>query len=232
MKIAGREIPIRTIVQLVLVIGVLPMAALLISWRWNWWEAWAYALLASVGFIVSRWLAVRHSPDLLEERARSLEHTDVKPWDRTLAPLTVLSGVLIPIVAGLSARFGWSTAFGLPARLLALAAMVAGYAFVTWALVENRFFSGVVRIQTERGHQVVSTGPYAWLRHPGYAGALLANLATPILLSAPWAYLACAVASGAVVVRTALEDRTLQEELPGYRDYAGKVRYRLLPGVW
>jgi protein-S-isoprenylcysteine O-methyltransferase Ste14 len=90
----------------------------------------------------------------------------------------------------------------------------------------------MVRIQTERGHQVVSTGPYRWMRHPGYAGALLAYLATPFFLDSQWAILPAIFISIVLVIRTSLEDRTLQEELPGYREYAGRVHYRLLPGVW
>jgi protein-S-isoprenylcysteine O-methyltransferase Ste14 len=90
----------------------------------------------------------------------------------------------------------------------------------------------MVRIQTERGHQVVSSGPYRWLRHPGYAGALLTYLATPFFLDSRWALLAALFLTVVLVIRTSLEDRTLQEELTGYREYAGRVRFRLLPGVW
>jgi protein-S-isoprenylcysteine O-methyltransferase Ste14 len=107
-----------------------------------------------------------------------------------------------------------------------------GYVLSSWALLENRFFSGVVRIQKDRGHQVVSTGPYGFVRHPGYAGALLAYLVTPVLLDSTWAFIPAVLMAGVVILRTALEDRTLQEELPGYKDYARKTRYRLLPGIW
>ena len=116
--------------------------------------------------------------------------------------------------------------------MIALVLILLGYAFGSWALMENRFFSGVVRIQTERGHHVVSSGPYAIVRHPGYAGALLTYFATPLLLDSPWTFLPVIVMAIVLVVRTVLEDRTLQEELPGYKEFTQKTRYRLVPGVW
>ena len=110
--------------------------------------------------------------------------------------------------------------------------ILTGFALGTYALVENRFFSSVVRIQTDRGHQVVSSGPYRWMRHPGYTGGILTYLATPIFLDSNWAFLASLVITILLIVRTALEDRTLQTELEGYNEYAEEVRFRLLPGVW
>jgi protein-S-isoprenylcysteine O-methyltransferase Ste14 len=139
---------------------------------------------------------------------------------------------LVPLIAGLEARFFGSHAFSLLFEVAALVVVLAGYALGAYALIENRYFSGMVRIQVERGHQVVSSGPYRWMRHPGYAGALLAYLATPLLLDSRWAFLPAALITIVLIIRTGLEDRTLQEELAGYRDYARRVRYRLLPGVW
>ncbi len=99
-------------------------------------------------------------------------------------------------------------------------------------MIENRFFSGIVRIQTDRNQQVVSSGPYRWVRHPGYASALLVYLVIPLLLDSNWAFLPAIFLAVCTVIRTSLEDRTLQVELPGYREYAQRVRYRLLPGIW
>jgi len=227
-----RTISTRVVVQLLLLVVLLPFLPLLISWRWDWWEAWVYAILFILGFAASRGLAARLHPDLLTERVRFMHHENVKPWDRLLAPLVVLGVALIPLVAGLDVRLGWSSPFSLPARALSLVLILAGYIWGTHALLENRFFSGVVRIQTERGHHVVSTGPYRWMRHPGYAGTLLVSLATPVLLDSRWAFVPAAFLTAALVIRTALEDRVLQRELPGYDEYAKRVRYRLLPGVW
>jgi protein-S-isoprenylcysteine O-methyltransferase Ste14 len=221
-----------TIVQIVLFVIVIPLLPLLISARWDWREAWAYAFIAILGFSTSRILAYRRHPDLLAERARMTRHQDTVSWDRLLAPLVGLGGGLIPLVAGLDARFDWSPAVAPLLRVAALVVIAAGYLLGSYALITNRFFSGVVRIQVDRKHHVVSNGPYRWVRHPGYAGALLTYLATPVLLEALWAFLPVAFISVTLVVRTRLEDRTLQQKLPGYEDYARTVPYRLLPGVW
>jgi protein-S-isoprenylcysteine O-methyltransferase Ste14 len=226
------KIPIKAILLMLFFVVVIPLLPLLITRRWDWWEAWAYALVNILGFAFSRALAGRRHPDLLRERARFLQHEDAKPWDKILSPLVGLGGGLVPLVAGLDALFGWSGGFTFPWKILALALILAGFVLASYALIENRFFSGMVRIQTERGHKVVSSGPYRWMRHPGYAGALLAYLATPVLLDSAWAFLPAVVLSAILVVRTRLEDRTLQDELAGYRDYAQRVHYRLIPGVW
>jgi len=223
---------LRTAVQLVLVVFVVPFLPMIISGQWAWWEAWAYALASTVGFIVSRVLAARRHPDILEERARSMQLQDAKAWDRILAPSLAFGIILVLVVAGMDRLFDWSMPFALPVKVLALVVIVFGYALGSWALIENRFFSGVVRIQRDRGHQVVSTGPYRLIRHPGYAGALWVYLATPLLLDSIWAFVPVSVLIGVLVVRTSLEDKTLQEELPGYKEFTARTRYRLIPGIW
>lgn len=227
-----RTISPRVVVQMLFFVVVIPFLPLLISSRWDWWEAWVYAIICILGFAISRGLAARRHPDLLAERARFMQHENAKPWDKLLAPLVGLGGGLVPLVAGLDVRFDWSPTFSLPVKIVSLVIILAGYALGSYALIENRFFSGMVRIQTDRGHQVVSSGPYRWMRHPGYAGALLTYLATPLFLDSQWAFLPAVFFTILLVIRTDLEDRTLQDELEGYRDYAGRVHYRLLPGVW
>jgi protein-S-isoprenylcysteine O-methyltransferase Ste14 len=222
----------RVIIMMLIFVVIVPFLPLLISRQWDWWEAWVYAIVSILGFVVSRLIVRRRNPDLIAERARYTDQPDAKDWDKILSPLVGLGGGLIPLVIGLDALYGWSEPFSLPVKLLGLAGILAGYALGAYALIENRFFSGMVRIQTERGHQVVSSGPYRWLRHPGYAGALLTYLATPFFLDSRWALLAALFLTVVLVIRTSLEDRTLQEELTGYREYAGRVRFRLLPGVW
>lgn len=224
---------IRTIVQMLVFIVLVPFLPLLISRDLDWWQAWVYALIGIFGFAISRFLAARRHPDLLAERAKFTHHEDIKPWDSVLARMVGLGGALIPLVAGLDARYGWpGPDFSLTEELIALTLILTGFAFGTWALMENRFFSGVVRIQKERGHHVISTGPYAWIRHPGYAGALLTYWLTPIFLDSLWTFLPGALLTIVLLIRTDLEDRTLQKELPGYKEYAQKTRYRLLPGMW
>jgi protein-S-isoprenylcysteine O-methyltransferase Ste14 len=169
----------------------------------------------------------------MAERVNFKKTADIKPWDKVLAPLMAVSvGFPLVIVAGLDHRFGWSPAFPLWLNILGFILIAVGYALAVWALVENRFFSSVVRIQTERGHVVCDSGPYRFIRHPGYAGNILPLPGIVLALSSVWTLIPAAVALIIAVVRTILEDRTLLEELPGYQDYAQRVRYRLIPGMY
>ena len=218
-------------VMLLIVFG-LPFLPLLITSRWDWWEAWLYAGISIVGFVVSRWLAARRNPGLLTERARFLRMPDAQPFDKVLAPLVGVGGGLLPLVAGVEARLDTSPGFSLALKGLALALILAGYVLASYALVANQFFSGMVRLQTDRGHHVVSSGPYRWIRHPGYAGAMITYLPTAILLDSTWAFVPATLIVIILIIRTGLEDQFLQAELDGYRAYAARVLHRLLPGVW
>jgi protein-S-isoprenylcysteine O-methyltransferase Ste14 len=201
----------------------------------DWWQAWVFSLLLVAAGVGGRIWAERRHPGLLaeRERTRSLNTSDVKAWDKALAPLMALS-VSFPlvIVAGLDHRFGWSPVFPTWLIIVGIFLIALGYAFATWALVENRFFSSMMRIQTDRGHVVCDSGPYRIVRHPGYAGSLLAMPGIVLALGSVWTFIPVGIALVVSVIRTALEDRTLQEELPGYREYASRVRYRLFPGVY
>ena len=202
----------RIVLQMVFVVVIMPFLPLLLSWHWDWREAWVYAIVSILGFAISRMLAAQRHPDLITERIRFAHHENDKPWDRLLAPLVVLDLILIPLVAGLDARWGWSPPCPVPTKILSLVLIVAGYVWGSHALLENRFFTLMVRIQTERAHQVVSSGPYRWMRHPGYAGTLLASLATPVFLDSRWAFLRAVFLMVVLVIPTALEDQVLQEE--------------------
>jgi protein-S-isoprenylcysteine O-methyltransferase Ste14 len=178
------------------------------------------------------WAEQRH-PGLLAER-QNIEHIqNAKAWDKVLAPLMAVSvGYPMVCVAGLDHRYDWSSEFPLWLIVIGFVLISLGYAFAAWALAENRFFSSVVRIQTDRGHVVCDTGPYRFVRHPCYAGNILALFGIVLALSSVWTLIPAAVASIIAVIRTALEDQTLREELPGYRDYARRVRYRLVPWIF
>ena len=198
-----------------------------------WWQAWVFTLFLLFSALGGRVWAEKRHPGILAERERAEKASGVKTWDKVLAPLMALSfSFPLVIVAGLDHRFGWSAQFPLWLNLLGLALIGLGYTFAAWALVENRFFSGVVRIQKERGHRVCDSGPYRIVRHPGYAGNLLPLPGIALAFSSIWTLIPAVVSLIITVIRTSLEDRTLQEELPGYKEYARKVRYRLFPGIY
>jgi len=199
----------------------------------GWWQAWIYSLLIVVAGIGGRIWAEQRHPGLLAERQSIEKIQGAKAWDKVLAPLMAFS-LMFPlvIVAGLDHRYGWSPAFPLWLIVFGFILISLGYAFAAWALAENRFFSSVVRIQTDREHVVCDTGPYRIVRHPGYAGNILPLLGIVLAFGSVWTLIPAAVALIISVIRTALEDKTLQEELPGYRDYARRVRYRLIPGIY
>jgi protein-S-isoprenylcysteine O-methyltransferase Ste14 len=193
----------------------------------DWPMAW---ILLGIYLVTSVIHILVVSPGLIEERTR--RHKDSKTWDRYLVIVLILSGFMIMIATGLDHRFVWTEPLTLPVMVISLVLVILGSALVTWATAANRFFSATIRIQGDRGHTVVSDGPYRYVRHPGYAGWILYYLFLPLMLGSVYALIPAGIAVGLLIVRTYLEDTTLQAELEGYREYAGRVRYRLVPGVW
>ncbi len=220
------------IVQLVLVLLIFPLLPILITWKWNWWQAWVYYVLLVLSFIVSRNLARKRHPDILQERAEYMEHENTQTWDKVLSPLTAFSSVFIVLVAGFDRRFNWSSEFGLLLNVIGIALVTLGYVLASYALITNRFFSGTVRLQDERGHHVITEGPYRWMRHPGYTGSLIACIGIPLLLDSVWAFIPFVLAFFILLIRTRLEDKFLQDNLEGYKAYAQHVKFRLIPGIW
>jgi len=196
--------------------------------RLDWPAAWIYTGIATVDGIL---LLLLVSPELMRERTHP--KADAKAWDRVFARLTgPLGSTVILVVAGLDKRFGWSSQVPLAVQVAGLIAFMLGMGLLTWAMAVNNYFSLVVRIQTDRGHTVVTGGPYRYVRHPGYVAGIIFQLGTPLLLGALWALVPAGLTALLLVVRTTLEDRTLLNELEGYWEYAQQTRYRLLPGVW
>ncbi len=223
-----------TLATILLGIGgfTLALAAILFisANRLDWVMAWVYmgvfGSITAVGALI-----IPKDPELMAERTQIKE--GVKGWDKPLAlVLSVFTPLGILIVAGLDMRFRWSPPLPLAIQFVALVFVALGYGLMFWAAASNKFYSRFVRIQKDRGHTVATGGPYRYVRHPSYVGGIIFNLATALVLGSLWALIPGGLLSLLMVVRTALEDKTLQNELDGYQGYARRVRYRLLPGVW
>ncbi len=227
------KFPWKGMIQLILIVPLMLAVLLLSAGKWNWWEAWAYTGFGLLILLGSRIVILLKYPDLAQERSSAPDKEDTKQWDKFLMPFTALYGPLISwIVAGLDVRFGWSPNLPDWIQIIALVVLQIGSLLGIWAMFSNRFFSSQVRIQTDRGHTVVREGPYKYVRHPGYAGGLISWLAAPVFFSSWWVLIPAVGVAAASFRRTALEDRTLQEELPGYAEYSQEVKYRLIPGIW
>ena len=197
----------------------------------GWPMGWAVLLIYVTGTLALSLTAATLDPGLAEERFKSGE--GAKKWDWLLTAVAnfLLIAVMLP-VCGFDYSLLWS--HGLPALLpgLGLMVFVLGYVIIIWSMRVNPFFSAVVRIQEDRGHVVAATGPYRFVRHPGYLAMILQFLAIPLALGSLYAYIPAALAAGVYIARTALEDKTLKNELTGYQAYAERVRFRLFPKVW
>jgi len=223
----------RLLLRLILVVASGPVILMLASGDAGWTMGWVFSAFSFVYTLSSRLALLRRSPDLIAERSDALKKNNVEPWDRKLMPfIAILLPTILVLLAGFDRRFGWSPEFPAWLQWGAYLPMIIGAAIAQWAVMENAFFSAVVRIQTDRGQTVVATGPYRFVRHPGYAGGLLFSLSIPAALGSLWACLPVALGLVLSIVRTSLEDKTLVQKLPGYREYAAKTKRRLIPGIW
>ena len=220
----------RVVVALAVGLGMFAVAVFWPAGRLGWLEGWLYMAVVGTHLLVNILYLMRVNPELIVRRMQLGRGT--KHWDKIWLAVFTPVFVIIYVVAGLDAgRFGWAlmpTWVWFAGFLL----FVPGAALFTWAMAVNPFFEKTVRIQRERGHLVIDTGPYAFIRHPGYVGFCGWILSAPLLLRSGWALVPALVAVAAVVVRTALEDETLRRELVGYEAYAARVRFRLIPGLW
>ncbi|SDK58258.1 methyltransferase family protein [Microbulbifer yueqingensis] len=230
---AGQKVTPRQWLRLVVVYLLIPLTLFICSGDIDWWPAWLYSMLFLGAGIGGRMWAEQRHPGLTCERQNIENFENAKNWDKVLAPLMALSvGPLMAIAAGLDHRFNWSSEFPLWLMVIGFTLISFGYALATWAFAENRFFYSVVLIKPDRGHVVCDSGPYRIARHPGYCGSILAVFGIPLALGSVWALIPAVFAAVIALIRTTLEDQALHEELPGYRDYARRVRYRLIPGIF
>ena len=223
-----RQLIVQTLLWLAITGALLFAAAGTVRWP----EAWAYLGLWLAGAVVSGSLLVQKNPDILKERMRSPMQSQQKRWDRPLLVAIFGGWAALQIVAGLDAvRYGWSR-MPLWLEIAGALAVVVGIYVFHIVMLENSYASPVVKVDAERGHRVVSSGPYAWVRHPMYAGAILYFLGTALLLGSWYAFAIGIVLIVIIALRAVWEEETLRAELPGYADYASRVKYRLVPGVW
>ncbi|MBN1121187.1 MAG: isoprenylcysteine carboxylmethyltransferase family protein [Anaerolineae bacterium] len=218
---------IKVVVMLAIMVGA--MAGL--AGRWDWWAGWSFlAVFFTYSLLLFAWLA-RIDPALMRERKRDSDARN-RPYERTIIPVMVTLEIAVLAVAALDGgRFGWSTV-PVWVRIAGWALLAVTGAIIPWVFRTNTYASGVGRIQDDREHHVIDSGPYRTVRHPMYTGVIIACAALPLTLGSWWALIPGGLLAGLFVVRTALEDRMLHEELPGYDEYAQRTRYRLIPGIW
>jgi len=222
------KVLIRTAVWLAVASAVLFVPAGTIYWP----EAWVFLAGLGVLGLVSGLSLARHDPDLLKERMRLPLQREQKSWDQSLMLLIVLLGFAEFVVSALDAVRFQVSLVPLWIEILGATGVALGFYLYFVALRENTYAAPVVKIQKDREHRVITTGPYALVRHPLYAGAILFFFAAPLLLGSWYGLAFALVITALYVIRTVWEEATLKAELEGYDAYAARVRYRLVPGVW
>ncbi len=208
------------------------LAALLFipAGRLDWWEAWRFLLVYATFLIIYLVWGLRNDPEQLAERSRTARN--VKAWDKViLSAYTVLLMALLVLASLDAGRYRWAPASP-SLQLIGWVGETLAGALIGWVFTVNTYLSRQMRIQDDRGQVTVTRGPYRVVRHPMYLGMIILLMSVPLVLGSRWALAPGALIGALFVLRTALEDRTLQAELPGYKEYAGRVRYRLLPGIW
>lgn len=217
----------KRMLQVVIQYLVMALILFLTSGKLDWIWAWAYM---GVNVIILAINSQVLSPELMAERGEIKEN--VEPWDRTVGLIGSIFTLVVIILPGLDLRFGWSPLLAPSLQITGLIFYALGMGWFTWSMASNPFFSASVRIQMDRDQTVATGGPYRYVRHPGYIGYTIAWIATALALGSLWTLIPAILIVITIIIRTALEDKTLQEKLPGYREYAEKVRHRLIPGIW
>jgi protein-S-isoprenylcysteine O-methyltransferase Ste14 len=223
---------LKRLAEVLVTVAALAAMLFLSSWRFDWVMAWVYVGAFAVVLTMLTVYQELGNPELLEERSEFKPREGVQAWDVILSAVIRVSLLASYVIAGLDMRFGWKPEIPLAAQITAFALGLLGAGLIVWAMAANRYAAVYARIQQERGHAVATTGPYRFVRHPFYVGVITFSLTVPVALGSPWALISSGLAALLFVVKTALEDRMLQAGLPGYKEYAQRTRYRLVPGVW
>ncbi|TET54925.1 MAG: isoprenylcysteine carboxylmethyltransferase family protein [Anaerolineales bacterium] len=217
------------------VVGLILYAVMMfsIAGRWDWVWGWVFIGLFAIVSVVNILVLIPTNPALLAQRSKGVREQGGKTWDKVL---TSFASGLLPlaawIVSAMDVRHGWSQPMALELQIAGSVFFALGWVAILWATFSNSFFSTTVQVQEERGHAVATGGPYRYVRHPGYVGGIIYQLATPFLLGSWWALIPFGASIPLILLRTALEDKLLHEDLSGYREYAQRTRSRLIPGVW
>ncbi len=201
---------------------------------WRWWEAWVVVGLWTVYGLVMMIYLLRNDPTLLAERLKLVPlHKDQKVWDKVLMLLFFIAGIGLYLLPGFDVmRYEWSDPLPVWVRVIAMLVHVPCFVLLGWIMRENTYLSQVVKIDKERGHKVIITGPYALVRHPMYTVVIILLFAVPVALGSRFALIISLFLTVLLIVRTYLEDRTLHAELVDYPEYAKQTIYRLIPGIW
>lgn len=220
--------PAHAIVGNTLAVLLMFLSVFLPAGRLDYWQGWAYvAIYALIPLLIYRFVP----GELMKERRNSGQHAKVS--ENIFMVSYSLLAFVTPAISSLDAgRFRWTEPFPAYINVVFFFIIMLSGALVIWSMRVNRFFSSVIRIQSDRGHYVIQNGPYAVVRHPGYAGVILNGIAAPLALGSFAGLVPVFLLLALTVIRTGREDRTLKRDLPGYREYARKVRSRLVPGIW
>ena len=226
-----RKLWITLVIRMPLFVGLQVLILFVSAGRIDILRVWIYLILICVYVSVSTPILYRFNPELIYQRAHGSRH-GTKSWDKFLMPIIVVLPYFQLAVIGLDVgRFRWST-LGANFAVIGVLLYVFASVLMNWAAITNRYFEPTVRIQKERGHQVVTGGPYKIIRHPGYLAGILFPVSITFIIGSVFGLIPAGISAVLITVRTALEDRTLQKELSGYSEYSKRVRYRLLLGVW
>ena len=217
----------RRLIQVMMSVILIALMLLASSGKTDWIYAWIYIASSLLVIVINAFI---FPAELISERGRKKEN--VEKWDRLISGLITFPWLALYIVSGLDIRFGLSLELASWIHITGLVIFVLGNAFVSWAMVSNIYFSTAIRIQYDRGHTVSIGGPYRFMRHPGYMGMIIYLLASPIILGSIWALIPASLAVILFIIRTAFEDNTLKNKLEGYKEYAERVKYRLILGIW
>ena len=225
---------VKTWLSLVVRMFLFAVALLWPAGTWQWWEAWALVGLWAIYGVITVHYFLRHDPALLAERMKLVPlHKEQKVWDKVLMLLFFIAGIGLYLIPGFDVmRYEWSEPLPVWMKIIAMLVHLPCFLFLGWVMRENTFLSQVVKIDKDRDHQVVTTGPYALVRHPMYTVVIVLLFAVPVALGSRFALILAVFLTLLLIIRTYLEDRTLHAELEGYPEYAKQTQYRLIPGIW